>query len=427
MALADKDVLDYIAANPGARRDDIHRNVAPEVNEVTVWRRLKALVEDNKLQVSGRGPSTGYSLAGAAVVRAYLATPYNQRKLALYNKAFLDAYVPNKSSYLSASERGELHQVGKPSLSQMPAGTYAQRILEKLLVDLSWASSRMEGNTYSLLDTERLIRFGEEAAGKDRKEAIMILNHKEAIQHIVQNLPAIGITRRDLLDIHALLSDGLLVDPAMAGRLREMGVEIAHSSYRPLDDKFEIEEEFRILVDKAVAIADPIEQSFFLLVHIPYLQAFDDVNKRTSRIAANLPLLKAELAPMSFVTMNDRNYVDGLLGVYELNDIALFKEAYIAAYRAAAGNYRVVRAEVENPDKAALAYRSFVKEAVRRAVLEWKAFDPAKVIVMAHAAGIPEDDIPGTVAYTEREFAGLHEGNCIRYRLRPEDLQGLSP
>ena len=82
----------------------------------------------------------------------------------------------------------------------MPAGTYARRILEKLLVDLSWASSRMEGNTYSLLDTERLIRFGEEAAGKDRKEAIMILNHKEAIQHLVRNLPAIGITRRD--DIH---------------------------------------------------------------------------------------------------------------------------------------------------------------------------------------------------------------------------------
>ena len=100
MPLADKDVLDYVAANPGARRDDIHRNVAPEVNEVTVWRRLRALVEGHKLQVSGRGPSTRYSLAGAAVVRAHLATPYNQRKLALYNKAFLDAYVPNKSSNL---------------------------------------------------------------------------------------------------------------------------------------------------------------------------------------------------------------------------------------------------------------------------------------------------------------------------------------
>ena len=425
MALADKDLLDYIAANPGARRDDTHRNVAPEVHGVTVWRRLKALVEDHKLQVSGRGPNTRYSLAGAALVRAHLATPYNQRKLALYNKAFLDAYVPNKSSYLSASERGELNRIGKPSLPQMPAGTYARRILEKLLVDLSWASSRMEGNTYSLLDTERLIRFGEEAAGKDRKEAIMILNHKEAIQHLVQNLPAIGITRRDLLDIHALLSDGLLVNPAMAGRPRETGVEITHSSYRPLDDKFEIEEEFRILIEKAATIADPVEQSFFLLVHIPYLQAFDDVNKRTSRIAANVPLLKAELAPMSFVAMNDRDYIDGLLGVYELNNIALFKEAYIAAYRASAENYRVVRAEVENPDKAALAYRGFVKEAVRRAVLEWKAFDPARVIEMARAAGIPEDDIPGAVAYARREFGGLHEGNCIRYRLRPEDLQGL--
>ena len=90
----------------------------------------------------------------------------------------------------------------------------------------------------------------------------MILNHKEAIEHLVQNLPTIGITRRDLLDIHALLSDGLLVNPAMAGRLRETAVEITSSNYRPLDDKFEIEEEFRIVIEKAAMIADPVEQSF---------------------------------------------------------------------------------------------------------------------------------------------------------------------
>ena len=425
MALADKDLLDYIAANPDARRGAIHRNVAPNVSEVTVWRRIKALVEDQKLQVYGRGPSTRYRLAGAAVVRAHLATPYNQRKLAFYNKSFLDAYVPNKNSYLSASERVELNRIGKARQHPMPAGTYARRILEKLLVDLSWASSRMEGNTYSLLDTERLIRFGEEAAGKDRKEAVMILNHKEAIQYLVQNLPAIGITRPDLLNIHALLADGLMINPAMAGRLRETGVEITHSSYRPLDDKFEIEEEFRILIAKAAAIADAVEQSFFLLVHIPCLQAFDDVNKRTSRIAANIPLLKAELAPMSFVAMNDRDYIDGLLGIYELNNVALFKDAYITAYRASAENYRVVRAQVDQPDKAALLYRGFVKEVVRRAVLEWKAFDQVSAIEMARAAGIPEEDITGVVAYTRREFAGLHEGNCIRYRVNAKDLQGL--
>ena len=137
----------------------------------------------------------------------------------------------------------------------------------------------------------------------------MILNHKEAIQYVVEHLATITISRSDLFNIHALLADGLLVDPAMAGRLRRMPVGITHSSFRPLDDQFAIEEEFHILIEKAAAVNDPFEQAFFLLVHIPYLQVFDDINKRTSRIAANIPLLKADLAPMSYLAMDDNDGV----------------------------------------------------------------------------------------------------------------------
>ena len=354
-------------------------------------------------------------------MHAYLKTPYNQRRLAVYQREFVDRYVPNKDFYLGEADRKCLHEAGRlvPSL---PAGTYARRILEQLFVDLSWASSRMEGNTYSLLETERLIRFGEEVSGKDRKEAVMILNHKEAIQHVVDHLPEITISRPDLFDIHALLADGLLVDPAMAGRLRRMPVAIFHSSYRPLDNPFVIEEEFGVLVEKAAAIADPFEQSFFLLAHIPYLQAFEDINKRTSRIASNIPLLKADLAPMSFLTMNDAAYIDGLIGIYELNNISLLREAYLNAYLTSAENYRTLRAELELPDKAALAYRDFVRQAVRRSVLEWKGFYPDHVRAMADEAGIPEVDCERVVDYVGNEFRGLHEGNVIRYRLRPEDL-----
>jgi Fic family protein len=283
----------------------------------------------------------------------------------------------------------------------------------------------MEGNTYNILETERLIRFGQEATGKDRKEAVMILNHKEAIQYVVDNLDDIAIRRPDLLSIHALLADGLLADPAMGGRLRRMQVGISHSSYKPLDDPFTIEEEFDILIHKAAAITDPFEQSFFLLVHIPYLQAFEDVNKRTSRIAANIPMLKADLAPMSFLTMNDGDYIDGLIGIYELNNVSLLRDVYIDAYLASAQNYRVLRAEVESPEKAALAYRDFVREAVRRSVLEWKAFNPESIMAMAVEAGIPEADREQVVNYIGHEFHGLHEGNVIRYRLRPEDLAGI--
>lgn len=425
MALSGQAILDYIAAHPGARREAIRRHAARGASETTVWRALKRLVDENKIEVTGKGPASSYSLAGSAVVRAHLKTPYNRRRPTSYSKELLDNYVPGKTFYLDARDRHRLHEAGTPTTTPLPAGSYARRILEKLLVDLSWASSRMEGNTYNILDTERLIRFGEEATGKDRKEALMILNHKEAIQYVVDNLDAISITRADICNIHALLADGLLIDPAMVGRLRRMPVAIAHSSYKPLDDQFEIEEEFDILVSKASAITDPFEQSFFLAAHIPYLQAFDDINKRTSRIASNIPLLKADLAPMSFFTMNDDDYIDGLIGIYELNNVALLREAYIDAYVASAENYRALRAEVETPAKAALAYRNFVREAVRRCVLEWKAFQPDDVMAMTAQADIPDADRQQVVDYVGLEFHGLHEGNVIRYRLRPEDLGAI--
>ena len=425
MVLSDQDLLDYIATHPGARRKDIRRHIAPDASNPTVWRALKRLMEENKLEASGKGRATGYSLAGAAVVCAHLAKPYNRRKPANYNKDFIDRYVPGKSFYLSAADQQRLRDVGTPNMSPLSAGTYAQRVYERLLVDLSWASSRMEGNTYSILETERLIQFGEEASGKDRKEAVMILNHKEAIQYVVNNLDSITISRSDLTNIHALLSEGLLADPAMAGRLRRMPVGITHSSYRPLGDQFEIEEEFTILVEKATSITDPFEQSFFLLVHIPYLQAFNDINKRTSRVASNIALLKAGLAPMSFLTMDDDDYIDGLIGIYELNNVALLRDAYLDAYIASAENYRALRIELETPDKAALVYREFVREAVRRSVLDWKAFDPVLVTAMTAEAGIPDEDRPQLVNYIGKEFRGLHEGNVIRYRLQHTDLEAI--
>lgn len=426
MALSDQDILDYIAAHPGAGREAIRRGVAPQSSDTTLWRALKRLADGGRLEVSGRGRATVYTIAGSAVVRAHLATPYNRRPPVSYRKEFLDSYVPGKTWYIAEADRARLRDAGQPVGGALPAGTYARRVLEQLLVDLSWASSRMEGNTYDILQTERLIRFGEEAAGKDRKEALMILNHKEAIQYVVDNLDRITLSRADLFNIHALLSDGLLNDPGMAGRLRVLPVGISYSSYRPLDDAITIDEEFDVLIHKAGQITDPFEQSFFLLVHIPYLQAFADINKRTSRIAANVPLLRADLAPMSFVTMDDAEYINGLIGVYELNNVALLREVYIDSYLASAEKYRVLRAEVETPDKAALAYRDFVREAVRRCVLDFKGFRADAVAAMAAEAGIPEADRAAVVAYVGQQVRGLHEGNAIRYRLRPEDLLGFA-
>ena len=201
MQITDQAILDYVAAHPGAKREEVRRHVAPEMSAPTIWRALKRLVDEGRLEVSGRSRATGYHLAGAAAVRAHLQTPYNRRKLAVHNREFVDRYVPGKTFYLGEADRRRLHDAGRPVPLPLPAGTYARRILERLLVDLSWASSRMEGNTYDILETERLIRFGEEASGKARKEAVMILNHKEALQYLVEHLADVTVSRPDMFNI----------------------------------------------------------------------------------------------------------------------------------------------------------------------------------------------------------------------------------
>ena len=150
-----------------------------------------------------------------------------------------------------------------------------------------------------------------------------------------------------------------------------------------------------------------------------------DINKRTSRVASNIPLLKADLAPMSFLTMDDAAYIDGLIGIYELNNVALLREVFIKSYLASAQNYRILRAEVDSPAKAAIVYRDFVREAVRYSVLQVRAFDGDKILDLAVTHNIPEDERGAVVAYAHEQFKGLHEGNLIRYRLKPSDIEGV--
>ena len=129
---------------------------------------------------------------------------------------------------------------------------------------------------------------------------------------------------------------------------------------------------------------------------------------------------------MSFTTLHDRDYIDGLIGIYELNNVSLFREVHIDAYLESAEKYRVLKAEVESPHKAAIAYRDFVRVAVRKSVLELKGFRYDELITMAAEAGVPESDQVDVIAYVARQLAGLHEGNVIRYRLQPSDLDGVT-
>lgn len=193
--------------------------------------------------------------------------------------------------------------------------------MDRLLIDLSWNSSRLEGNTYSLLDTQRLLERGEAVEGKDAKETQMILNHKAAIEMLADDAEEIGFNRYTLCNLHALLSENLLPDPMAGGRLRSHSVGIGASVFEPLQVPQQIEEGFDIMLTKVEAVRNPFEQALFIMVHLPYLQPFDDVNKRLSRLAANIPLVRRNLCPLSFVDVDREMYTLGFLGVYELGRI----------------------------------------------------------------------------------------------------------
>ena len=264
----------------------------------------------------------------------YLSSPLDQRPPVGYRRAFLDDYRPS-AGYLSQDELDALSKAGQMAAVPAPAGTYARRILDRMLIDLSWNSSRLEGNTYSLLDTKRLIEFGAEGRHRDAGETQMILNHKRAIEFLVDSVDELDLDRRTILNLHALLADNLLSDPSAPGRLRSHPVGVGASAYRPLDIPALIDETFDRVLETARAIEQPLEQALFCLVQLPYLQAFDDVNKRVSRLAANIPLIKHNLSPLSFTDVPREHYTDALLLIYEQNEVGLMKALFQCGSRAA--------------------------------------------------------------------------------------------
>jgi Fic family protein len=217
--------------------------------------------------------------APGAEVRAYVTQPRHQRRPVAYRPSFLEQYQPNHTAYLPRDLREQLHAMGR-SPAANPPGTFARDMLNRLLTDLSWSSSQLEGNTYSRLDTERLIAFGQAAEGKDALETQMILNHKQAIEYLVLSPDNARVQTDTVIALHAFLSDGLMADPTAVGRVRRRPVEIGGSVYLPLALPQRLEEFLGIVVQMAAEIADPFEQAFFLMVHLPYLQPFEDVNKR---------------------------------------------------------------------------------------------------------------------------------------------------
>ncbi len=448
-------VLQAIAEfSAGGSLEEIRSVLKVPLPRRTLQRRLHHLVRQSRVVLEGRGRASRYRLpsAGANVhlaeglsavqaqelhtgnrmavspegeaIRQAVRAPVQSRQPAGYNRAFLDEYRANVTSYLSPELRQHLHGLGRLPHDHGLSATYTGNIFKRLLIDLSWNSSRLEGNTYSLLETARLIEFGEATQGRDARETQMILNHKAAIELLVEPPEEVGFNRYTILGLHALLSDNLLSDPLACGRLRSIAVAIGATVYHPLEVPQLIDECFQQVLDTAAAISDPFEQTFFVMVYLPYLQPFEDVNKRVSRLAANLPLVRHHLCPLSFADVSQRAYIDGTLGVYELNRVELLRDVFVWAYERSCARYSAISRSLGEPDAFRLRYRALVSKTVFEIVSTCMDKKAAGGLVRQRATQeVPAGDQARFVEVAETEVMSLHEGNIARYRLGPSQFE----
>ncbi len=396
----------------------------------TLQRDLDRLVQAGHLKLKGKGRATRYVIpfeeeGSTSILREepdsftsdtpwlspegrrirYLVQrPRTERIPVGYRSDFLDAYQPNRTFYLPAETRDELARFGYVGADELPPGTYLRQVLQRLLIELSWNSSRLEGNTYSLLETERLLHLGEAAEGHKSEETQMILNHKAALEMLSDNPTGVGFNSHTVCNLHALLADNLLHDPASCGRVRSRPVGISGTVFHPLAVPQLIEEKF----EQILWVAKP----------------FEDVNKRVSRLAANIPMIRHNLCPLSFTGVEQKDYIGGLLGVYELNCIEYLRDVFVWAYKSSANQYIGVKETLGSPDPFRLKYRSeitrFVSEIARKQMdrllsLEWTIAEAGR--------SLPKDDRERFQEVIRIELEGLHSGNIARHRLRLSEFE----
>ncbi len=444
-------ILSLLARHPDGLDSERIRNTLKDPPHLrTIQRWLAELVAKERIVAVGKGKKTNYRLVepidihaesptlkipgaekthetyiplseGGRETFSYVRRPRSGRIPVGYERTFLHAYIPNTTGYLSKITCNHLHRIGDTGQFERPAGTHGRAILNRLLIDLSWASCRLEGNTYSRIDTQNLVEFGRYAEGKDAQEAQMILNHKAAIELLVDEAESIGFDTHTFLSLHGLLSENLMPDPNAGGRLRTRPVQISGSVFVPLAIPQVIEECFHQILQKASEIEDPFEQAFFILVQIPYLQPFEDLNKRVSRLGANIPLIRQNLSPLTFIDVPERAYIDAMLGVYEMNRVELLRDLFVWAYERSAREYVIVRKSLAEPDPLRLRYRMQLHELVADIVRNM-CMDVLQAIDAYAGDHIDEQNRSAFVEMVQDEIKRLHPGIIARYRLRPSEF-----
>lgn len=404
----------------------------------TVKRMLSRLVADARVEVVGKARASRYRLAGpppapasaqdasaasaatpawrapSLELRHRLNLPLAARAPVSYRREFVDSYRPNDSFLLPRELAEELAASGRLR-DQLPAGTYVRKVLEQLLIDLSWSSSHLEGNRYTLRDTEALFKSGAAATDSD---AVMLLNHKAAIEFLVEAVPTQGLGTGLIRNLHAVLMQDLLADVASLGTIREKVVNISGTTYVPTQVPAVLQEMLEHIVAKAAHIKNPVEAAFFLWVQLAYLQPFEDGNKRVSRLAANVPLMLYNQAPLSFLDVQRDDYALAMMGVYENCDVSMAVDLFHWTYRRSQVRYKVVLEAMGAPDPFRIRHRDALHEAVGRVVRD------RRPLVQAIAGlGLSAEEAPTFEQLLKRELDALAVFNCARYRLGLRETQ----
>lgn len=339
-----REIQQFVHFHPSSSREEIAQGILFEGSDATLKRLIASLVADGGLVVEDKGRATRYSLSPQAHLLmplnldTYFAQDIDERQVQTsFNFDLIRQQLPQVNLFSNEEQRllDSLQAEFREHIGAMTENEYRKE-MERLGIDLSWKSSQIEGNTYSLLETERLLRESRTADGKTKEEAVMLLNHKDALRFVLDNpdyLQQLSIGHIE--DIHQLLTKELAVDKGI--RRRRVGV--TGTNYRPLDNEFQIREALCDTCELINGKANVFEKALLALVLISYIQAFADGNKRTARITSNALLIANGYCPLSFRTVDSIDYKKAMLVFYEQNNLYAFKQIFIQQFEFAVKEY----------------------------------------------------------------------------------------
>jgi Fic family protein len=340
----EQQIIDFIKSSGGCSSKEVFEKVSTTASYATVKRILSRLISGNYIETTGRGKGTKYIVSSVyELIRPINIDQYFEKEIdereikEWFNFSIIKDVLTNHSVFTKdeLSKLSELQKNYTTNISLLSGKEYKKE-LERLAIDLSWKSSQIEGNTYSLLETERLLKERETAAGKTKEEAIMLLNHKDVLDFIIDNptyLNPLSISKIE--DVHSILIKELGVER----NLRKRRVGISGTNYRPPDNEFQISEALQSTCDMVNMKENVFEKALLTLVLISYIQPFVDGNKRTARIVSNAVLMNNNHCPLSFRTVDSIDYKKAMLLFYEQNNISCFKDIFIDQFEFAVNTY----------------------------------------------------------------------------------------